>query len=124
MVSDEKGIWRRKAKNKKSNSEQSDLCDLQQVTLKPASSPPLLDHLAAVQICNHSMLWRDSIRKGVDLEKQNYLIGDHPAELGKLTFVFFTRSFLFPGNFFPKVLKTFDKLESDCGNACEVIKVR
>ena len=36
-------------KNKKSNGEKSDLCDLEQVTLfeTRASSPPLLDHLAA-----------------------------------------------------------------------------
>ena len=36
-----------KNKNKKSNGEQSDLCDIEQVFETTASSPPLLDHLAA-----------------------------------------------------------------------------
>ena len=68
--------------NKKSSGEQSDLCDLEQVTLKPQ----LQAHhclTTCLQIWYRSLLWGDSIRKGADLEKQNCLFGVHPAELGK-----------------------------------------
>ena len=70
--------------NKKSNGEQSDLCDLEQVTLKPQLQ---VHHYLTtwLQIWYHSLLWGDSIRKGADLEKQNCLFGVHPAEMGKLT---------------------------------------
>ena len=70
--------------NKKSNGKQSDLCDLQQVTLKPQLQ---VHHCLTIRlhIWYHSLLWGDSIRKGADFEKQSYLFGVHPAELGKLT---------------------------------------
>ena len=64
-----------KSKTKKSNGEQSDLCDLEQVTLKPQ-----------LQVHHYwGLLWGDSIRKGADLEKQKCLFGVHPAVIGKLT---------------------------------------
>ena len=70
--------------NKKSNGEQSDLCDLEQVTLKPQLQ---VHHYLTtwLQIWYHSLLWGDSIRKGADLEKQNCLFGVHLALMGKLT---------------------------------------
>ena len=70
--------------NKESNGEQSDLCDLEQVTLKPQLQA---HHCLTtwLQIWYHSLLWGDSIRKGADLEKQNCLFGVHPAVMGKLT---------------------------------------
>ena len=70
--------------NKKSNGEQSDLCDLEQVTLKPQLQ---VHHYLTtwLQIWYHSLLWGDSIRKGADLEKQNCLFGVYPAVMGKLT---------------------------------------
>ena len=70
--------------NKKSNGEQSDLCDLEQVTLKPQLQ---VDHCLTtwLQIWYHSLLRGDSIRKGVDLEKQNCLFCVHPAVIGTLT---------------------------------------
>ena len=73
--------------NKKSNGEQSDLCDLEQVTLKPQLQA---HHCLTtwLQIWYHSLLWGDSIRKGADLEKQNCLFGVHPAVMGKLTFLY------------------------------------
>ena len=69
---------------KTSNGEQSDLCDLEQVTLKPQLQ---VHHYLTtwLQIWYHSLLWGDSIRKGTDLEKQNCLFGVHPAVMGKLT---------------------------------------
>ena len=72
-------------KNKKSNSEQSDLCDLEQVTLKPQLQA---HHCLTtwLQIWYHILLRGDTIRNGADLEKQNCLFGVHPAELGKCTF--------------------------------------
>ena len=71
-----------KNKNKKSNGEQSVLCDLEQVTLKPQLQ---VHHCLTtwLQIWYHSLLWGDSIRKGADLEKQNCLFGVNPAELLK-----------------------------------------
>ena len=79
-------FWRRKAKQK-NNGEQSDLCDLEQVTLKPQLQ---VHHYLTtwLQIWYHSLLWGDSIRKGADLEKQNCLFGVHPAVMGKLTSLF------------------------------------
>ena len=70
--------------DKKSNGEQSGLCDLEQVTLKPQLQ---VHHYLTtwLQIWYHSLLWGDSIRKGADLEKQNCLFGVHPAVMGKLT---------------------------------------
>ena len=70
--------------NKKSNGEQSDLCDLEQVTLKPQLQ---VHHYLTtwLQIWYHSLLWGDSTRKGADLERQNCLFGVHPAVVGKLT---------------------------------------
>ena len=70
--------------NKKSNGEQSDLCDLEQVTLKPQLQ---VHHYLTtwLQIWYHSLLWGDSIRKGADLEKQNCLFGVHLALMWKLT---------------------------------------
>ena len=62
-----------KTGNKKSNGEQSDLCDLEQVTLKPQ----LQAHQCLTtwrQKWYHSLLWGDSIRNGADLEKQKLLI--------------------------------------------------
>ena len=54
-----------KSKNKKSNGEQSDLCDLEQVTLKRVR------HCLTtwLQIWYHSLLWGDSIRERASTEK-------------------------------------------------------
>ena len=73
-----------KNETKKSNGEQSGLCDLEQVTLKPQLQ---VHHYLTtwLQIWYHSLLWGDSIRKGADLEKQNCLFGVHPAVMGKFT---------------------------------------
>ena len=70
--------------NKKSNGEQSDLCDLEQVTLKPQLQ---VHHYLTtwLQVWYHSLLWGGSIRKGAHLEKQNCLFGVHHAVMGKLT---------------------------------------
>ena len=70
--------------NKKSKGEQSDLCDLEQVTLKPQLQ---VHHCLTtwLQIWYYSLLWGDSIRKGADLKKQNCLFGVHPAVMGKST---------------------------------------
>ena len=69
--------------NKESNGKQSDLCDLEQVTLKPQLQ---VHHYLTtwLQIWYHILLWGDSIRKGADLQKQNWKV--HLAELWKLTF--------------------------------------
>ena len=69
--------------NKKSNGDQSDLCDLEQVTLKPQLQA---HHCLTtwLQIWYHSLPWGDSIRKGADLDKHNCLFGVHPAVMGKL----------------------------------------
>ena len=37
-----------------------------------------------MQICYHSLLWGDKIRKGADFEKRNCSFGVHPEQLGKL----------------------------------------
>ena len=68
-------------KTKKSNGEQSDLCDLEQVTLKPQLQ---VHHYLTtwLQIWYHSLLWEIVSPKCADLEKQNCLFGVHPAELG------------------------------------------
>ena len=73
--------------NKKSNGEQSDLCDLEQVSLKPQLQ---VHHYLTtwLQICYHSLLWGDSIRKGADLEKQNCIFGVHLAVKGTNFFFF------------------------------------
>ena len=57
-----------KSKNKKSNGEQSDLCDLEQVTLKPQLQ---VHHYLTtwLQIWYNILLWGDSNRKGTDLKK-------------------------------------------------------
>ena len=67
--------------NKKSNSEQSDLCDLQQVTLKP--------HLQVhhcwttwLQMWCHSVLWGDSIQKGADSESRTAYSASTPRNWG------------------------------------------
>ena len=72
----------REKQNKKSNGKETDLCDLEQATLKQLLQ---VRHCLTIllQIWYHSLLWGDSIRKGADLEKQNCLFGVHPAELGK-----------------------------------------
>ena len=68
--------------NKKNNGEQSDLCNLKQVTLKlQLQAHRCLSNW--LQIWYHSLLWGDSFRKGADLEKQNCLFGVHPAVMGK-----------------------------------------
>ena len=72
----------REKQNIKSNGEQSDLCDLEQVTLKPEFQAQQC-LTTWLQTWYHSLLWGDSIRKGADLEKQNCLFGVHPVELGK-----------------------------------------
>ena len=86
MVSDKKNnAFGGEKQNKKSNGEQSDIRELEQVTSK---SQLQTDHCLTtwLQIWYHSLLWGDSIRKGADLEKQNCLFGVHPAVMGKLTF--------------------------------------
>ena len=67
-----------KSKNKKSNGEESDLCDLEQVILKPQLQ---VHHSLTtwLQIGYHCLLWGDSIRKGADLEKQNCFFGIFPS---------------------------------------------
>ena len=47
--------------------------------------PVLFDHYLTtwLQIWYHSLLWRDSIRKGAELEKHNCLLGVYPAVMGK-----------------------------------------
>ena len=85
MVNDTKNnAFGGEKQNKKSNGEQSDLCDLEQVTLKPQFQ---VHHYLTtwLRIWYHRLLWRDSIRKGADLKKQNCLFGVHPAAMGKLT---------------------------------------
>ena len=88
MVKTKKKDLAEKSKNKKSNGEQSYLCDLEQVTLKPRLQ---VHHYLTtwLQIWYHRLLWGDSMRKGADLEKQNCLFGVHPAELVKLYFFYF-----------------------------------
>ena len=62
-----------KSKTKKSNGMQSDLCDLEQVTLKPQLQvDPSFNTWQ--QIWYHSLLWGDSIRKGRRLGKAELLI--------------------------------------------------
>ena len=79
-----------KSKNETSNGEKTDLCDLEQITLKPQ----LQDHhylTTWLQIWYHSLLWGVSIRKGAHLEKQNCFFGAHPAVMGKVTSLLFSR---------------------------------
>ena len=71
--------------NKKSNGEQSDLCDLEQVILKPQ----LQAHncfTTWLQIWYHSLLWGDSIRKGAQLRKAELLIRSPPRGNGEINF--------------------------------------
>ena len=76
--------------NKNCNGEQSDLCDLEQVTLKPhLQVHPCLT--IGLQIRYHSLLWGDSIRKGADLEKQICLFGVH-RQIGEINSSFFVNS--------------------------------
>ena len=65
---------------KKSNGEQSDLCDLEQVTLKPQLQfyPYLTIWLK---------IWYHSIRKGADLEKQNSFIRRPLRGIGEINFL-------------------------------------
>ena len=68
---------RRKAKlKKKSNGEQSDLCNLEQVTLKPELQ---VSHYLTtwLQIWYHGLLWRGSFREGADLEEQIWNSGNN-----------------------------------------------
>ena len=69
---------------KKSNGEQSDFCDLEQVTLEPQLQ---VDHWLTtwLQIWYHSLLWGDSIRKGADL-KTELLIRRPPRGNGEINF--------------------------------------
>ena len=71
--------------NKKRNGEQSDLCDLEQVTLKPQLQ---VHHYLTtwLQIWYHSLLWGDSIRKGRRLRKAELLIGRPPRGNGEIKF--------------------------------------
>ena len=55
-----------------------------------ASSRQLLDHW--LQKSYLSLLREDRFRKGVDIEKQIWLFGVHPAELGKLNFYLYLPS--------------------------------
>ena len=81
MVSDKNNAFGGEKQNKKGNSEQSDLCDLEQVTLKPQLQ---VQHCLTIwlQIWYHSLLWADSIRKGANLEKQNCLSASIPRNWG------------------------------------------
>ena len=71
-----------RSKKKKSNGEQSDLCDHEQVTFKPQLQA---DHCLTtwLQLWYHSLLWENSIRKGADLEKHNRLFDVQLAKFGK-----------------------------------------
>ena len=56
------------------NRETSDLCEHEQVTLKPQFQ--IDDSLTTwLQIWYNSLLWGDSIQKGADLERQNCSFG-------------------------------------------------
>ena len=58
-----------------------------------------------MQIYYHSLLWRDSIRKGADLEKQNWSFGVLPAVMGKLTSLLKLKNFFADtSNFSPQYL--------------------
>ena len=72
------------SKTKRATVSKKDLCDLEQVTLKPQLQ---VHHYLTtwLQIWYHSLLWGDCIRKGADLEKQICLFGVHPAVMEKLT---------------------------------------
>ena len=71
------------SKNKKSNGEQSDLCDLdEKVTLKPQLQA---DQCLTtwLQIGYRKLLSVYSIRTGADLVNRSCFFGINPAELGK-----------------------------------------
>ena len=94
MVNEKNNAIGGEKQNKKNNGEQSDFCDLEQVTLKPqqlwfqSDLKRLQVHhylTTWLQIWYHSLLGGDSIRQGSDLEKKNCLFGVHPAVIGKLT---------------------------------------
>ena len=73
--------------NKKINVEQSDLCDFEQVTLKPQ----LQAHhclITWLQIWYHSLLWENSIRKGADLKKAELFLRRPPHSNGEINFSF------------------------------------
>ena len=82
MVNDEKNNALGGGKHEKSNGEQSDFCDHEQVTLKPQFQT---DHCLTTWL----EIWYHSNRKGTYLVKQNCLFGVHPAVMGKFTFFFF-----------------------------------
>ena len=73
-----------KGENKKSTVEQSDLCDLEQVTLKPQLQ---VHHYLSIwlQIWYHSLLMGDSFRKGADLEEEEVRIRRPPRGTGELS---------------------------------------
>ena len=75
-----------KKQNKKSNVEQSDLCDLEQVTLKPQLQ---VHHYLTtwLQIWYHSLLRGDSIRKRRRLRKAELLIRRPPRGIGEINFL-------------------------------------
>ena len=72
----------REKQNKKSNGEQSDLCDLEQVTLKPQLQTTFAWPLG----CKYGTI-ACYIRKGANLENSNCLFGVYLVVIGKLTYL-------------------------------------
>ena len=72
MVMAKNTAFGKEKQNKKSNFEQSDRGDLEQVSLKPQLQ---VHHYLSIwlQIWYHSLLRGDSIRKGVDLETELFI---------------------------------------------------
>ena len=72
-----------KSKTKNSNGEQSDICDLEQVTLKPQLEA---DHCFTtwLQTWHHSLQWGDSIRKNSRLRQAELLIRRPPRGIGDI----------------------------------------
>ena len=103
-----KRIWREK-KQEKSNGEQSDLCDIEQVTLKPQLQA---HHCLTtwLQIWYHCLIWGDSKRKGADIEKADLLIRRPPRGNGEIncSYYFYSRLLLLAG--YPCLLRFLDKL--------------
>ena len=64
--------------NKKSNGEQSDLCDLEQVTLKPQ-----------LQVHHYLTIWLQLINGEIVSERENCLFGVHPAVILEINFLLF-----------------------------------
>ena len=83
MINDKNNAFGGEKQNKKSNSEQSDLCDLEQVTLKPQ-----------LQVHHYLTTWLQiwyygEYPKGCRLRKAELLIRLPPREIGKIKFLIY-----------------------------------